>query len=178
MIMIDWTPVALLGLLIFALVRIIAWRRRRPDWRLEGLRWLFFLYGLAVLRVTFFPLPFPFGRSWAHLNLVPLQASLLLLEGPDMAMAVRNLGGNLLLLMPFGFLLPLVRPTVRGWWPVIWRGLACSFAIELVQFLTGTRIADVDDLILNVLGTAVGYALLRLVQHWLGRGRRPGTTAI
>lgn len=173
MIMIDWAPVALLALLIFGLVRIIAWRRQRPDWRHEGLVWLFFLYSLAVLKVTFFPLPFPFGRSWVHVNLVPLRASLMLLQGPDMTTAIRNLGGNLLLLMPFGFLLPLVRPALQGWWPVTWRGLACSFAIEFVQFLTETRIADVDDLILNGLGVAIGYAILRLVQL----GLRRGTTA-
>ena len=42
-------------------------------------------------------------------------------------------------------------------WPLF--GLSLSLAIEGGQYLSGRRVTDVDDLILNTLGTLLGYRL-------------------
>ena len=87
---------------------------------------------------------------------------------------VRNARGNFLLFFPLGVLLPLVSRRVR-----FWRGVqiavAVSLGIELVQCLSSAwgsyRAADVNDLILNVMGAALGMAIVSPLR--LREGRRP-----
>jgi glycopeptide antibiotics resistance protein len=82
------------------------------------------------------------------------------------AFCVRNARGNFLLFFPLGILLPLVWTRLR-----FWRGtqiaIAVSCSIELVQYLSrawGHRTADVNDVILNVLGASLGLALVFLLR--------------
>jgi glycopeptide antibiotics resistance protein len=70
---------------------------------------------------------------------------------------------NVLMMMPFGFGLPFVsRLRFRR---VIVAAAALSSAIEALQWLTGAlsnttfRVADVNDIIFNTGGAAIGYAL-------------------
>ena len=44
-------------------------------------------------------------------------------------------------------------------------------AIELTQFYTGLGEMDIDDVLLNVLGAAVGFGLERCFSAWLVRHR-------
>lgn len=70
-----------------------------------------------------------------------------------------NLFGNVLLFVPLGFLLPILFAKARRFsTTIVWTMLA-SLTIELTQL--GTRLGsfDVDDLILNVLGGSIGYAV-------------------
>ncbi|QNK58544.1 VanZ family protein [Paenibacillus sp. PAMC21692] len=70
-----------------------------------------------------------------------------------------NLFGNVLLFVPLGFLLPILFAKARRFsMSIVWTMLA-SLTIELTQL--GARLGsfDVDDLVLNVLGGAIGYAV-------------------
>lgn len=77
---------------------------------------------------------------------------------------------NLLLFIPFGFGLPFI--TDLRLRKVVVVGTAFSVAIELVQLISGLiagvtfRVADINDVIFNTAGVALGYmlcvALLRL----------------
>lgn len=90
---------------------------------------------------------------------------------------VRNARGNVLLFFPLGFLLPLVWRHLR-----FRRGIeiaiATSVGIELVQYLSRTwginRTADVNDVLLNVLGACLGLALVSLLR--LRRGPHPAVS--
>ena len=89
------------------------------------------------------------------------------------AFCVRNARGNVLLFFPLGILIPLVWRSLR-----FWRGIqiviVISVSIELVQYLTrawSNRNADVNDVVLNVLGASLGLALVFLLR--LLRGTRP-----
>ena len=68
---------------------------------------------------------------------------------------------NILLFVPFGYLLPSLFPSKR-WWQVILLGLAFSLTIELLQLITRLGYADVDDLINNTLGAAIGFLSYKL----------------
>lgn len=70
-----------------------------------------------------------------------------------------NVVGNLLAFLPLGILLPLLRQDGTGLRHVIVAGVALSAAIELAQYVSGRRVADVDDVLLNAVGTVIGYAL-------------------
>lgn len=80
-------------------------------------------------------------------------------------------GLNVVMFLPFGFLVPLMRrqaalPAVTA------GGLGFSLLIELSQLLSH-RGTDVDDLIMNTLGAAMGYLLYR-VFHRVTGGRFQG----
>jgi glycopeptide antibiotics resistance protein len=75
---------------------------------------------------------------------------------------VINFVGNIVAFMPMGFLPPFIfEPRVRPWHVFIF-SLGLSLFIEGGQLLSGRRVPDVDDLILNSLGGCVGYLLSRI----------------
>ena len=64
----------------------------------------------------------------------------------------------MLLLVPFGFLLPLISHKTRSFWRVAKYGILFSLSIELTQYLfSDIRTANIDDLILNTIGCMVGF---------------------
>lgn len=71
---------------------------------------------------------------------------------------------NVLLMVPFGLGLPFVARVRLG--SALATGILFSVAIECLQLITGAiggvsfRIADVNDVIFNTVGVAVGYGLL------------------
>lgn len=65
---------------------------------------------------------------------------------------------NILMCVPLGFLLPFVWKAYRKFRVTVLSGAGFSALIEVSQLLT-TRATDIDDLIANTLGTAVGFAV-------------------
>ena len=114
----------------------------------------------------------PLMRRW---NLVPFHTivSYLKADGYAVSASIRavNLLGNVLVLVPFGVLLPLAFPKTDKWYRVFLWGSALIVLIEATQFFVG-RAADIDDYILNILGVMLGYALLRLCLYGV-RSVRP-----
>lgn len=80
---------------------------------------------------------------------------------------------NVLLGMPLGVLLPLLWPRWDRFGPILGAGAVFSLGIELSQ-LCNLRATDVDDLLMNTLGTVLGWLIFRGVA-WsihLPRGRQ------
>jgi glycopeptide antibiotics resistance protein len=94
-------------------------------------------------------------------NLVPFHTIRIYLANLDSWFWVRQVLGNLGLLMPVGLLGPVVFPSLDRWWRVFLVALAISTAIEVTQLFIPDRSADIDDVIVNVLGATLGYAALR-----------------
>jgi len=82
--------------------------------------------------------------------------------------ALRNIGGNLVLLAPFGFLLPLAWKDAKTLGKVLPTGFLLSLLIELLHLIIPGRAADVDDLILNTLGLLFGFLAFKLFDLLLG----------
>lgn len=68
---------------------------------------------------------------------------------------------NILLLIPFGFLVPLIWKNYRKAYKIIILGAGFSLLIELSQLITN-RTTDVDDLITNTLGALIGFIIWKL----------------
>ena len=64
---------------------------------------------------------------------------------------------NILLFLPFGYLLPLLWPRVDCWWKLLLCGLFVSLLIELLQLVTLRGMFDLDDLMNNTLGALLGW---------------------
>lgn len=65
---------------------------------------------------------------------------------------------NIVMCIPFGFLVPLIWEDMGRLSRILPAGFAFSLLIELSQLLS-IRGTDVDDLIMNTLGTMVGFVL-------------------
>ena len=62
---------------------------------------------------------------------------------------------NIFMMLPFGFLLPLIWPEFRSIKKVVFTGFSFSLIIELSQLLN-LRATTIDDLIMNTLGALLG----------------------
>ena len=73
---------------------------------------------------------------------------------------VKNLVCNVVMFMPFGFLIPWFSKW-KGW-KIIGAGCVLSITIEVLQYVSALGQMDVDDVILNTLGAALGYGVFCL----------------
>ena len=72
---------------------------------------------------------------------------------------------NILLFMPFGYLLPVINERMRFWWKILLVGFGFSLAIELIQFVTHMGCFDVADLMHNTIGSILGFWVYRKWLH-------------
>lgn len=163
------------GELLFAalwlLFRAAVWlKTKQIDWEREA--WLLVMYiNLAViLRFVFYsvsrlggrvpPLLFDAALAWPpRLNLVPIVHILRFATRRDMLI---NLLGNVFLFLPSGIVYPLLYPRLRRFWRTLGAGALLSLCLELCQLPFFERATDVDDLLLNTLGCAIGYGIWAL----------------
>lgn len=68
-----------------------------------------------------------------------------------------NIAGNMIMFIPTGIVLPVIYKKLDCFWKVVAVGALISLCIEILQLPFPSRASDVDDLILNTLGVAVGY---------------------
>jgi len=104
----------------------------------------------------------PSEPAYENSNLVPLKTISLYLSGnADWFVSFYNLAANVGLFVPFGVLLACWtrRFLIKAFLP-----FALVSCIEITQLLTNRGSLDIDDLILNVLGFYIGYALVGLVR--------------
>lgn len=78
---------------------------------------------------------------------------------------------NIIMFVPMGFLLPLLWPRCGRLWKTVLFCFAFSLVIELMQLLN-YRATDIDDLLMNTIGGAVGYAVYQAVYLIGGRAVR------
>ena len=158
---------------IYLAVRIIlAIYRGKIDWKREA--WLLLMYiNLAVLlRITFFPFnrmdgkvqPLVFDVSTAfpfRINLVPFVRLQDYSRKKDMLL---NLIGNICMFIPSGIILPVLFKRLNSFIKVIAAGALLSLCIEILQLPFMVRASDIDDLIQNTLGAAIGYCIYAAVR--------------
>ncbi len=170
MVEIEATTTIVIAVSIFVVWRVVLWLRGRGDPVREAGIVALTAWGLLLVAVTFFPLLIIF-YDWAGTsNFVPLASIGQLIRETSLETAITNIGGNLVLLAPFGFLMPLLFTRMRSLWATTWRAAVVSLAIEVGQSITGARASDIDDIILNTAGAMAGYLIYRgfelVLEHW------------
>lgn len=78
--------------------------------------------------------------------------------------AVINLGGNVGMFIPLGFFLPGVFAKLRKFWKILLASGAIICTVELLQLFSLLGHCDIDDLILNLIGVAIGYGIFAILQ--------------
>ena len=137
----------LAGLAVFGCVRAAMPNRTPRAWIVTAV--------LVWLVTTVFMTVRPGTGLGVRLNLVPF-----VVDGPGSAFDAFR---NFFVFVPLGMLL-----AVLGWRLLVVLGaaLAISLSIEIIQYVTNLgRTADVNDLITNIGGAALGW----LVAWWIGR---------
>ena len=77
--------------------------------------------------------------------------------------AWRNILINIVLFVPFGFLIPLTFKKINSLLQTSIFTVIFSFCIELLQVLSNRGIFEIDDVINNLVGSVVGYTILKLI---------------
>ena len=78
---------------------------------------------------------------------------------------VKNLIGNAFLFLPMGIFLPCIFKKLRRVYKTVPLIMGMVVLVELLQLATKRGFADIDDLILNTAGAAVGYFIFRLIRN-------------
>ncbi|WP_395574778.1 VanZ family protein [Streptomyces sp. BK79] len=120
-----------------------------------------FMVAFAVVLARLTLNPSPASEALTHTNMHPGRSLKAYLDQPALRDAVKQIGGNILLGVPFGVLVPVVAPRTRGLLKVL---LLTAVVMLLVEFAQGAlvtgRAFDIDDVILNTTGALIGYLLL------------------
>jgi len=167
----------LIGVVVYpfaaALAVLVGWRAARGGQRafVVAMRALFVLYVGWVVGATLFPLPIraavvslESAGQGVSVNLVPLASIRETLRGGTLFAQAWVIGGNILTLAPFGFLLPFVAPRLATWGRMALAALLFPLAIELSQLAISLllgysyRLTEVDDVILNAVGILLGFS--------------------
>ena len=179
------TEISLLQLeLLFSCIwlayRIVVWiRKRRIDWKREAVLLLMFVNLAVIIRFVFFPMsrvngrvqPLRFDPSAVFpfkLNLIPFVH---LLEYDSKKDLLLNVIGNTAMFIPSGIVLPIIYKNLNTFRKVIGAGALISFCIEILQLPFFERATDIDDLLLNTFGVAIGCLIYKLVEKSVKRKR-------
>lgn len=127
-------------------------------------KWPFVCYLAALIQITVI-------RDWSslfrfqkgshtlsHVQLIPLRTTLGELQNGLWPFCFHVIG-NMIWFFPLGILGPLLFPRLRKCGRLLLLALLLSGAIELGQWCFSTGVSDVDDIILNTAGAALGWLL-------------------
>ena len=120
---------------------------------------LFYLYLLVLLNITVIR-NFNFrGRS---INLTLIIGYIPIFRN-SISRFIYLFVGNLVWFMPFGFFLVFYKK--KSFWKTVFFGFLLSLFIEVMQYILGTGVSEVDDLILNTLGCIIGAVIGLISLH-------------
>lgn len=167
---------------IWALVRLFMYFRSKKKgqnfvFKREVLLNIFFIYLIIMVSLLFFPIDINFGPTdryyrYGHVNLIPVVETVKMASSGTrgfggnymIKFTIKNIVGNILLLMPLAILLPILYKKFRSYRTTILFGMLVSLSIETLQYLesylgSSSRIIDIDDFILNSIGVVIGFLI-------------------
>lgn len=146
------------------------------------LKLFFAVYIIFVIKVIIFKYPmaqlYAIADAWRRdaileglgtANFMPFRTIKMYIDYAYKLNSVENLAGNILVFMPFGFLLPLIFDDLRTFPDVFINAFTFVLGIEVFQLFSAFGAFDVDDIILNCLGAALGYVAYKIMTYMLYR---------
>ena len=81
---------------------------------------------------------------------------------------IKNILGNILLLLPLGIFLPMCFKRLRRFKSTVITCALVSLSIEVIQYISiyfgnFLNICDIDDIILNTLGGMIGFIIYKVI---------------
>lgn len=126
------------------------------------------VYGLTLVYLLFLyrmgrDYPFTYFEYLLHnINFIPLMSVYNLVTTPVISKSIIlefavNFIGNILLFVPWGFLMPLCFKKLEKFKPFILVTIVSIILIEAVQLFAMLGSFDIEDILLNTLGAVLGY---------------------
>lgn len=150
-----------LGLVVLFVVGagVLVWRKglregARCTMGLLLVEWVFLILCTAVF--------FRESGENRRVNLVPLSSYFDIAENSYLMEVTAINILNVIMFIPVGLLSGFAHRGVT-WCRILFAGLVCSFAIELLQFVFKKGLCEVDDILHNLLGCVVGFAIYKLL---------------
>lgn len=137
-----------------------------------ALEYIFIVYIIAVMFLTTNMTLFTEGipQYFMTPNLIPLVDTFNSINHGG-AQMIEQIIYNVAMLLPFGFLLPLVIKIEWSGLKVFVVSVVFVVFIEILEYFSG-RYADIDDLIFNCIGAMLGYLIYKTVMHFSKRHQR------
>lgn len=151
---VDFTwPMILISMVIMISFRVCYLIKNKQKIVLyeELLMLSFIIYILCLFQVV----TFQDDVSWSTNNFIPFKE--ILRYNITSRLFFKNVLGNMLMFLPFGFFTSYYLKVEKIHMPLILI-LIASISIEIVQMCIG-RVFDVDDIILNIIGGLSGYCI-------------------
>lgn len=161
------------ALIIYIILFLMAYKKTPKQKLFIGS--IIYFISVFIIMMTLFPMPVDpavleynrnFGVEYTN-NIVPFRMIYYILKSETLGGMIYQLGGNLIMLFPLGYLIPMVTDKKIDLKKIILIMFCITFCIESMQFLIGKiinfnyRCFDVDDMILNTLGGVFGYIMLK-----------------
>ena len=134
------------------------------------------LYVLIIIRLIVFKYPYSELRqiagSWQKdvilegldtANFMPFKTIKMYIRYYGRLNSFENLFGNILIFIPFGYLLPWAFKRYRNFFRAFLITFLFVACIEIVQLFSAFGAFDVDDFILNCFGGCIGFGLYQLL---------------
>ncbi|MFL5739023.1 MAG: VanZ family protein, partial [Flavisolibacter sp.] len=97
-------------------------------------------------------------KGWTLANFIPFKTIYYYVSLQEVAEnGLENVGGNIVLFIPYGLLLPLAIRCTREFRKLLLTVFITSLCFESIQLLFDLGSFDVDDLLLNTIGGTIGY---------------------
>lgn len=161
------------GIFLVLYLLFLRSRKIKPERRTVILHAVMIVYLTVVISLTFFPLVYVNDGTRTMekaLQLKPFRTISNMWQYGSDKLKAEQLLGNVLLTLPWGFLLPqILKKTKHRVIPVLI--LAFTVSIEAMQLILGGilgsyyRMCDIDDVILNFFGGMLGYCGFLLLRR-------------
>ncbi|MBE5962350.1 MAG: VanZ family protein [Lachnospiraceae bacterium] len=145
---------------ILAAVAVILLEYTYKKMRHKPIRWdkmsyisLFVVYVIAIVQIAYFSRE-PGSRSSIDLGLLDTW-------GQD-PMSRSFVIENVIMFIPFGMLVPAVWDKMRAFHRCLLAAFISTVAIETMQLITQRGYCQLDDVVMNTLGGAIGYGIFYL----------------
>lgn len=157
---------------IWIVIRSVIWiRNRKIDFRREAMLLLMYVNLAVIISLVYFPMKkgiagvFLLELSDIHhlrLNLIPFVN---LFDYDNRTDIYLNVIGNISMFIPTGVILPILYRRIDSFAKTVLSGFLISLIIELSQLPFVVRATDIDDLILNTAGTALGAMIFFFIRN-------------
>lgn len=152
---------------------IIKYKRNMQPFQLLIYKAMLYIYLFMLIDITFFDIPFQSkllndlraSGYESEYNFIPFYSIKNIINHNPIENLVKQIGGNLILLIPLGIYVPVAYEKCRKLRCFSILMLSVSLSIEAIQFLLGEimnyhyRTVDIDDIILNVTGSLIGFII-------------------